>query len=470
MASSWSWKASRMRRTARQPKRTRCAVLDERVVNTGHRTGGRASGGRREPRRDAYDRERGSDDPGSAGCVVGAIVAGGAVLAWHISDRQRTRSRRSRSPSSRPAWPPCCPSCAPPRCVDAESDHVLKASAPAYAFGLVRGNKVLVRRAARPDRPGTPRRPDPRERHRPVRRTAAGSTRTADGPRGPAGLAPGAGPRRGPHPRAPGRGGAPRLRGQRQPRAQDPGRRHPAAGRGRHRRRRRPRGRAALRQPDAAPRATASPSWSSRSSSCPGSRATTRSRRPVLVRPRRTRWRPRSTRSAMEAAAKEITVESRGEHGLQVFGSQEQIGAAISNLVANAVAYSNERLAGRGDHPLRGRHRCRSRWSTRASASRPRTSTASSSASTASTRPGTARPAAPVSGCPSSSTSPPPTAATSRCGRSRARARRSPSPSPSHSEPVAARRPHHSRPVEVVAPPHAVPPVPTRPRDQQETP
>jgi two-component system sensor histidine kinase SenX3 len=44
--------------------------------------------------------------------------------------------------------------------------------------------------------------------------------------------------------------------------------------------------------------------------------------------------------SAMEAAAKEITVESRGEHGLEVFGSQEQIGAAVSNLVANAVAYS----------------------------------------------------------------------------------------------------------------------------------
>jgi two-component system sensor histidine kinase SenX3 len=43
----------------------------------------------------------------------------------------------------------------------------------------------------------------------------------------------------------------------------------------------------------------------------------------------------------MEAAAKQITVESRGEPGLEVFGSQEQIGAAISNLVANAVAYSN---------------------------------------------------------------------------------------------------------------------------------
>jgi two-component system sensor histidine kinase SenX3 len=47
--------------------------------------------------------------------------------------------------------------------------------------------------------------------------------------------------------------------------------------------------------------------------------------------------------SAMEAAAKHIVVESRGENGLEIFGSQEQIGAAISNLVANAVAYSNER-------------------------------------------------------------------------------------------------------------------------------
>jgi two-component system sensor histidine kinase SenX3 len=43
----------------------------------------------------------------------------------------------------------------------------------------------------------------------------------------------------------------------------------------------------------------------------------------------------------MDARAKEITVESRGQHGLEVFGSQEQIGAAISNLVANAVAYSS---------------------------------------------------------------------------------------------------------------------------------
>ena len=46
--------------------------------------------------------------------------------------------------------------------------------------------------------------------------------------------------------------------------------------------------------------------------------------------------------SAMEAAVKDIVVVARGEHGLEIFGSQEQIGAAISNLVANAVAYSGE--------------------------------------------------------------------------------------------------------------------------------
>ena len=68
----------------------------------------------------------------------------------------------------------------------------------------------------------------------------------------------------------------------------------------------------------------------------------------------------------------------------------------------------------------------RSRWSTRASASRPTRSTGSSSGSTGSTRPGTAPPVAPASACPSSSTSPPPTAATSACGPSRARGRRSP--------------------------------------------
>jgi two-component system sensor histidine kinase SenX3 len=44
--------------------------------------------------------------------------------------------------------------------------------------------------------------------------------------------------------------------------------------------------------------------------------------------------------SAIDAAAKDITLVTRGDHDLEVFGSAEQIGAAVSNLVANAVHYS----------------------------------------------------------------------------------------------------------------------------------
>jgi two-component system, OmpR family, sensor histidine kinase SenX3 len=71
--------------------------------------------------------------------VVGAVVAGGAVLAWHISDRQQHTV-----PEAEPAVVP--PGVAAvlsvlrssTLLVD-EDDVVLKASAPAYALGLVRG-------------------------------------------------------------------------------------------------------------------------------------------------------------------------------------------------------------------------------------------------------------------------------------------------------------------------------------------
>jgi two-component system, OmpR family, sensor histidine kinase SenX3 len=46
--------------------------------------------------------------------------------------------------------------------------------------------------------------------------------------------------------------------------------------------------------------------------------------------------------SATEAAAKCITVAAGGVGGVEIYGSQEQIAAAVSNLVANAVAYSGE--------------------------------------------------------------------------------------------------------------------------------
>ncbi|MBM9458322.1 ATP-binding protein [Nocardioides sp. zg-536] len=42
----------------------------------------------------------------------------------------------------------------------------------------------------------------------------------------------------------------------------------------------------------------------------------------------------------LAAAAKDIAVLAEGEAGLKVVGSEKQVGAAVANLVANAVAYS----------------------------------------------------------------------------------------------------------------------------------
>jgi two-component system sensor histidine kinase SenX3 len=44
--------------------------------------------------------------------------------------------------------------------------------------------------------------------------------------------------------------------------------------------------------------------------------------------------------SAIDADASNIKVVTGGVHGLKVFGNEEQVRAAVTNLVANAVAYS----------------------------------------------------------------------------------------------------------------------------------
>jgi two-component system sensor histidine kinase SenX3 len=46
--------------------------------------------------------------------------------------------------------------------------------------------------------------------------------------------------------------------------------------------------------------------------------------------------------SAIDAADRRIDVATGGESGLRVFGNPDQVGAAVANLVANAVAYSGE--------------------------------------------------------------------------------------------------------------------------------
>jgi two-component system sensor histidine kinase SenX3 len=44
--------------------------------------------------------------------------------------------------------------------------------------------------------------------------------------------------------------------------------------------------------------------------------------------------------SAIDANARDIKIVTGGVHGLKVFGNEEQVRAAVANLVANAVAYS----------------------------------------------------------------------------------------------------------------------------------
>ena len=88
----------------------------------------------------------GSVDPtvqAALAALIGAVVAGGAVLAWHISDRQQHAV-----PAQELAVPPGVATVlsvlrSSAVLVD-EDDVVLKASAPAYAFGLVRGTSLVT--------------------------------------------------------------------------------------------------------------------------------------------------------------------------------------------------------------------------------------------------------------------------------------------------------------------------------------
>ena len=74
--------------------------------------------------------------------IVGAVVAGAAVLAWHLSDRQQF----TRGPIEEPAVPSGVAAVLSvlrsSAVVVDDSDLVLKASAPAYAMGLVRGTTL----------------------------------------------------------------------------------------------------------------------------------------------------------------------------------------------------------------------------------------------------------------------------------------------------------------------------------------
>jgi two-component system sensor histidine kinase SenX3 len=89
--------------------------------------------------------------------LAGAVVGAGGVLAWHFSERQQ---RKDTPVAEEPAVPVGIGSVLSvlrsSAVVVDDADVVLRASAPAYAFGLVRGNEVedpelaeLVRRVRR---------------------------------------------------------------------------------------------------------------------------------------------------------------------------------------------------------------------------------------------------------------------------------------------------------------------------------
>jgi len=75
--------------------------------------------------------------------VLGALVGGSAVLAWHISDRQQHAPPVTEAPAVPEGVAAVLSVLRSSAVVVDDHDVVLKASAPAYALGLVRGNEMV---------------------------------------------------------------------------------------------------------------------------------------------------------------------------------------------------------------------------------------------------------------------------------------------------------------------------------------
>ena len=75
--------------------------------------------------------------------VIGAVVAGGGVLAWHISDRQQRAIPQPSQPVVPEGVGTVLSVLRSSAVVVDDADEVLKASAPAYALGLVRGSHLV---------------------------------------------------------------------------------------------------------------------------------------------------------------------------------------------------------------------------------------------------------------------------------------------------------------------------------------
>ena len=75
--------------------------------------------------------------------LLGAVVAGAAVFAWAMSERSRSRVPEDESPKVPPEVAAVLSVLRSSAVVVDEDDTVLKASAPAYALGLVRGTSLV---------------------------------------------------------------------------------------------------------------------------------------------------------------------------------------------------------------------------------------------------------------------------------------------------------------------------------------
>ena len=75
--------------------------------------------------------------------LIGAVIAGGGVLAWHISDRQQRVIPRPAQPIVPEGVGTVLSVLRSSAVVVDDNDEVLKASAPAYALGLVRSNRLV---------------------------------------------------------------------------------------------------------------------------------------------------------------------------------------------------------------------------------------------------------------------------------------------------------------------------------------
>nr|WP_221199546.1 ATP-binding protein [Nocardioides soli] len=75
--------------------------------------------------------------------LIGAVVAGGAVLAWHVSDREQHPVAATDEPVVPPGVATVLSVLRSSAVVVDDSDTVLKASAPAYSMGLVRGQELV---------------------------------------------------------------------------------------------------------------------------------------------------------------------------------------------------------------------------------------------------------------------------------------------------------------------------------------